>query len=75
MLQLSYPWMLLLLPLPLLIRYLAPAYREPRPAVRVPFMNVLRRLTGSRPGSRSPTNDRRTTNTPPLPFVYSFQIR
>jgi Ca-activated chloride channel family protein len=47
MLSFSYPWMFLLLPLPLLIYYLAPAYREPRPAVRVPFMGLLYRLTGS----------------------------
>jgi Ca-activated chloride channel family protein len=47
MLDFSYPWMFLLLPLPLLIYYLAPAYREPRTAVRVPFMGLLYRLTGS----------------------------
>ena len=46
MLQFSYPWLLLLVPLPLLVYFLAPAYREPRTAVRVPFMDVLRRLTG-----------------------------
>ena len=28
MLEFSYPWMFLLLPLPVLIYYLAPAYRE-----------------------------------------------
>jgi Ca-activated chloride channel family protein len=41
MLTISYPWVFLLLPLPLLILYLAPAYREPRLAVRVPFMDRL----------------------------------
>lgn len=46
MLQFSYPWLVFLVPLPLLIYFLAPAYREPRTAVRVPFMDVLRRLTG-----------------------------
>ncbi len=46
MLHFSYPWMFLLLPLPLLVRYLVPAYREPRTAVRVPFLNLLSRLTG-----------------------------
>jgi Ca-activated chloride channel family protein len=38
--------MFLLLPLPVLIYFLAPAYREPRLAVRVPFMELLRRLSG-----------------------------
>ena len=50
MLSFSYPWLFLLLPLPLLIHFLAPAYREPRTAVRVPFMEVLHRLTGSKAG-------------------------
>jgi Ca-activated chloride channel family protein len=39
--------MFLLLPLPVLIYFLAPAYREPRLAVRVPFMELLRRLSGN----------------------------
>lgn len=46
MLHFTYPWLFLLLPLPLLIYFLAPSYREPRPAVRVPFMSRLYRLTG-----------------------------
>ena len=46
MLTISYPWVFLLLPLPLLILYLAPAYREPRLAVRVPFMDRLYVVTG-----------------------------
>jgi Ca-activated chloride channel family protein len=50
MLTFSNPWMFLLIPLPLLIYYFAPAYREPRLAVRVPFMSLLRRLSGHQPG-------------------------
>jgi len=50
MFTISYPWVFLLLPLPLLIYYLAPAYREPRLAVRVPFMGLLYRLTGQQSG-------------------------
>jgi Ca-activated chloride channel family protein len=46
MLQFAFPWAFALLPLPLLVRYLLPAYREPRLAVRVPFMDILRRVTG-----------------------------
>ncbi|MBT8049096.1 MAG: VWA domain-containing protein [Xanthomonadales bacterium] len=53
MLQLTYPWLLLLLPLPLLIYLLAPAYSEPRLAVRVPFMGLLLRLTGQQAGSEA----------------------
>jgi Ca-activated chloride channel family protein len=50
MLYVAYPWVFLLLPLPLLILYLAPAYREPRLAVRVPFMDRLLRVTGQAVG-------------------------
>jgi len=50
MLQFSYPWVFLLIPVPLLVFYLAPAYSEPRPAVRVPFMERLYRLTGQKGG-------------------------
>ena len=46
MLQFSYPWLFLLIPLPLLMYFFAPTYREPRLAVRVPFMDLLFRLTG-----------------------------
>ena len=46
MLTFAYPWLLLLLVLPLLARWLLPAYREPRRPVRVPFMSVLTRLAG-----------------------------
>ena len=48
MLQFAYPWMLLLLPVPLLIHWLAPAHQEPRLAVYVPFMRRLARLAGAR---------------------------
>lgn len=50
MLQFSYPWVFLLTPLPLLVYLLAPAYREPRLAVRVPFMERVYRLTGQQQG-------------------------
>ena len=46
MLNFAYPWLLLLLPLPLLLHWLLPAYREPRQPVRVPFLNLLSRLAG-----------------------------
>ena len=51
MLDFSYPWVFLLLPLPVLIYYFAPAYRAPRLAVRVPFMDLLHRLSGRQAGA------------------------
>ena len=38
MLTLAYPWLLLLLPLRLLVRWLVPPHREPRQALVVPFL-------------------------------------
>ncbi len=48
MLELAYPWALLLLPLPLVMRLL-PAYKERRDAVRAPFFDALVALSEQRP--------------------------
>lgn len=50
MFELAYPWMLLLLPAPLLVQLL-PAYRERRDSVRVPFFDKLVELSEQRPHS------------------------
>lgn len=50
MYELTYPWALSLLVLPLLMRLL-PAYRETRDSVRVPFFDKLVELSEQRPGS------------------------
>lgn len=49
MLTLAYPWLLAVLPLPLLVRWLVPAYCERREGLRVPFLPRLARLTGQEP--------------------------
>jgi len=51
MINFNEPWMFLLLPLPLLIYWLAPAYHEPRVAVRVPFLQLLSRINGRSEGA------------------------
>jgi Ca-activated chloride channel family protein len=48
-LTLAHPWLFLLLPLPLLMRWLLPAHREERTSVRAPFFDQLARQTGLRP--------------------------
>jgi len=48
MIELAYPWALLLVFLPLLMRLL-PAYKESRDSVRVPFFNKLVELSERRP--------------------------
>jgi len=49
MLQLEYPWLLLILPLPLLVWWLWPPYGERSRAIRVPFFDELSRITGQTP--------------------------
>ena len=51
MLTFAHPWLALLLPLPLLIRWLLPAHHERKAAVRVPFLQRLSSLVGLQPGS------------------------
>ncbi len=46
MLHLDWPWLLLLLPLPLLVFYLVPAARREEAALLVPFYNTLANLDG-----------------------------
>ena len=49
MLELAYPWALGLLPLPLLVWWLAPARREAVQALRVPFFQAFAEASGSEP--------------------------
>ena len=49
MYELAHPWVLILLFLPLLMRFL-PAYRETRDSVRVPFFDTLVELSEQQPG-------------------------
>lgn len=53
MLTLAYPWLLVLLPLPLLIRWLTPPRREQRQCLVVPFLKRLADETGQQPGAGS----------------------
>lgn len=46
---LAYPWLLVLLPLPLLVRWLTAPRREPRRALVVPFLDRLARDSGHQP--------------------------
>lgn len=44
MMTLVYPWLLILLPLPLLVWWIIPPHREPRRGLVVPFMPLLAEL-------------------------------
>jgi Ca-activated chloride channel family protein len=52
-LNLAYPWLLVLLPVPWLLQRWLPDYREARPALRVPFMDRLAAASGQAPGRGS----------------------
>jgi Ca-activated chloride channel family protein len=49
--ELELPWALALLPLPLLVWWLLPAYRERREAVRIPFFEEATAASGRRPSA------------------------
>ncbi len=49
MLTLAYPWLLVLLPLPLLVAWLGPPHREKRQGLIVPFLDRLAEQTGESP--------------------------
>lgn len=51
MLSFAYPWIVLLLPLPLAVWFGLPAHAEQRPGLRVPFFDRLARLSGQKPVS------------------------
>ncbi len=46
MYTLDYPWLLLLLPVPILVWWLLPPYREQTPAVRIPFFDDITKAAG-----------------------------
>jgi len=52
MLLLAHPWLLLLLPLPLIFRRLLPVHHERKAAVYVPFMQRLSQLVGLEVGNQ-----------------------
>jgi Ca-activated chloride channel family protein len=51
MIGFAHPWLALLLPLPLLVHFLLPPYRQAQAGVRVPFFDALVRATGEAPSS------------------------
>lgn len=54
----AYPWLLLLLVLPLAVKFLLPEHREAKTAVRVPFLRQLAEITGQNPTSGSTLSQR-----------------
>lgn len=51
MFEFAYPWLLILLPAPLLVRWLVTPYRQPKDSVRAPFFQELAAQAGLEPSS------------------------
>jgi Ca-activated chloride channel family protein len=49
MVEFAWPWAFAALPLPLLVWWLAPAYREQRPSIQIPFFARVAEATGQTP--------------------------
>ncbi|SET48203.1 vWA domain-containing protein [Thalassotalea agarivorans] len=49
MIEFAFPWMFLLLPLPVLVVWLAPEHKEKKHSVQVPYFNRLVQVTGEAP--------------------------
>ncbi len=49
MYQLDFPWLLLILPAPLIVWWLLPAHRETSASIRLPFFNEVARAAGVEP--------------------------
>ncbi|MGB0936259.1 MAG: vWA domain-containing protein [Colwellia sp.] len=51
MIEFAYPALFILMPIPLLIIWLAPAYKERKPSIKVPYFARLVDVTGEKPES------------------------
>ncbi|MGD8235252.1 MAG: VWA domain-containing protein [Chromatiales bacterium] len=71
---LAYPWLLLLIALPLLLRPLIPAWREGRKAVRLPWFSRIAALAGQAPGKSSAVLAMRTREAIVLLLMWSLLV-
>lgn len=63
MITFFYPWLFLLLLLPLVLKRFLPTHHEARPAVRVPFLQRISQLTGKQPATGSAILNRSRSQT------------
>jgi Ca-activated chloride channel family protein len=59
MYELAYPWLLVLIPLPVLVYWILPTYKEERDSVRFTFFQAILRVTGLKasPGAVVPRSN------------------
>ncbi len=51
MLNFEHSWLFAFLPLPLILRYITPAFEDSRPAIRIPLFDVVVKTIGGTPSS------------------------
>lgn len=69
MIELAFPYALLLLPLPLVMRFIEP-FRQPTQSVRVPFFVKLQTLSGERPRQGAMVLERSIAQRLMLPLLW-----
>ena len=74
MLELHYPWLLALLPVPILVWRFLPPHREARDAVRVPFIARLAEAAGTTPSSGGLVARRNLAQKFLLPLVWALLV-
>ena len=74
MFELGLPYVLVLLPAPLLVWYLLPPYRDKQPSVRVPFLEGLARATGTEPRKGGLVMQRRALQKILAPVVWVMLV-
>jgi len=73
-LELQYPWLLALLPVPILVWRFLPPHQEARDAVRVPFIERLAEATGATPSSGGLVARRNLAQKVLLPLVWALLV-
>ncbi len=74
MLELHFPWMLVLLPGPLLVWWLLPPHRSSRTSVRVPFLEEIAEAVGATPAPGGLVARRNLVQKMVLPLVWVLLV-
>lgn len=74
MFEFAYPWLLILLPAPLLVRWLVPAYREQKESVRTPFFQELAEQAHLEPSSGAVILQRNIGQKLLLPLAWALLV-
>lgn len=74
MLSFAFPWVFLLLPLPVAVWLFAPAYREETRALRVPFFQNVARAAGEKPTQGAMVRPRGRTQMVVAALCWAFMV-